>query len=164
MPTDDDHHDGDRAVLESLMSADLRALTAESDRIGRVFAGSQGVTSNDFHGLLHIMVAETSGTPLTAGQLRQRMGVSGAAVTYLVERMIDAGHIRRESHLSDRRKVILRYEPRGMDLARAFFAPLGSHIRAAMADLSNDDLATAHRVFCALTEGMRLFRDDIGAN
>ena len=43
------------------------------------------------------MVAETAGTPLTMAQLRQRMDVSPAAITYLVDRMIDAGHFRRES-------------------------------------------------------------------
>jgi DNA-binding MarR family transcriptional regulator len=75
--------------------------------------------------------------------------------------MIAAGHIRRESDPFDRRKVLLRYEPKGLDQARAFFTPLGSCLRTAMADLSDDDLATAHRAFCALVEGMRLYRDGI---
>lgn len=66
----------DRAELEQLMSADLRALTAQSDRIGRHFARRHDVTGSDFHALLHIMVAETAGQPLTMAQLRQRMDVS----------------------------------------------------------------------------------------
>ena len=37
-----------------------------------------------------------TGTPLTAGDLRRQMGVSGAAITYLVERMVETGHLRRE--------------------------------------------------------------------
>jgi hypothetical protein len=44
------------------------------------------LAANDFRALFHIKVAENSGVPLTAGDLRQRMGVSGAAITYLVER------------------------------------------------------------------------------
>ena len=70
------------------------------------------------------MVAETSGAPLTAGELRQRMGVSGAAITYLVERMIASGHVRRESDPADRRKVILRVADHGLQVARGFFTPL----------------------------------------
>ncbi|MCT7657644.1 MarR family winged helix-turn-helix transcriptional regulator [Mycobacterium deserti] len=162
-----EHHEGQqtsRAMLESLMVADLQALTAEGDRIGRVFAGTQGVTTNDFYGLLHIMVAETAGRPLTAGELRQRMDVSGAAITYLVERLIGTGHIRRESHPSDRRKVILRYEPKGIELINAFLAPLGNHIRSALAEFAEDDLASAHRVFCGLTDAMRMFRDHLAAS
>jgi hypothetical protein len=51
------------------------------------------------------------------------MGVSGAAITYLVERMIASGHFRRESDPSDRRKVILRVADDGMSVARGFFTP-----------------------------------------
>lgn len=94
------------------MSADMRAITAQSDRIGRHFARQNNVSGTDFHALLHIMVAETAGTPLTPAQLRQRMDVSPAAITYLVDRMIDAGHIRREPDPQDRRKTLLRYENR----------------------------------------------------
>ena len=94
-----------RPELEKLMSADMRAVTAQSDRIGRHFARQHDVSGNDFHALLHVMVAETAGTPLTMAQLRQRMDVSPAAITYLVDRMIDAGHVRRESDPADRRKA-----------------------------------------------------------
>ena len=102
------------------MSADMRAVTAQSDRMGRYFARQNDVSGNDFHALLHVMVAETAGTPLTMAQLRQRMDVSPAAITYLVDRMIDAGHVRREADPTDRRKALLRYEDSGMELAHAF--------------------------------------------
>ncbi len=117
------------------MSADMRAVTAQSDRVGRYFARQHSVSGNDFHALLHVMVAETAGKPLTMAQLRQRMDVSPAAITYLVDRMIDAGHVRRESDPADRRKALLRYEASGMELAHGFFTPLGVHLRAALADL-----------------------------
>ena len=98
----------DRDALESMIAADVRAMNAESDQIGRHFAARHDVAANDFRALLHVMVAETAGTPLTAGDLRKRMGMSGAAITYLVERMIASDHLLRESDPTDRRKVILR--------------------------------------------------------
>ena len=106
-----------RAELERQLSADIRAITARSDRVGRHFARVNEVSSNDFHALLHIMVSETAGVPLTLAQLRQRMDVSPAAITYLVDRMIAAGHIRREPDPEDRRKWLLRYQENGMSLA-----------------------------------------------
>lgn len=154
---------GDRTALEALIAADVRALSAESDQIGRVFAGLHDVAANDFRALLHIMVAETAGSPLTAGELRARMGVSGAAITYLVERMIDSGHIRRDSDPDDRRKVLLRYADHGMTVARAFFTPLAGHTHDAMAGLPDDDLVAAHRTFTALIDAMRAFRAELGA-
>jgi DNA-binding MarR family transcriptional regulator len=153
----------DRADLEKLMSADMRAVTAQSDRIGRHFARQNDVSGNDFHALLHIMVAETAGAPLTAAQLRQRMDVSSAAITYLVDRMIDAGHVRREPDPNDRRKTLLRYEKPGMALARSFFNPLGAELHSAFADLSDRDLAAAHRVFTAMIAAMAAFESRLAA-
>jgi DNA-binding MarR family transcriptional regulator len=143
------------------MSADMRAVTAQSDRMGRYFARQNNVSGNDFHALLHVMVAETAGTPLTMAQLRQRMDVSPAAITYLVDRMIDAGHVRREADPADRRKALLRYENSGMELARQFFAPLGVHLRTALAELSDKDLMAAHRVFGAMLAAMSTFESEL---
>jgi DNA-binding MarR family transcriptional regulator len=156
----DETADG-RAALESQIAADLRILTAESEQIGRVFAVVHDVRPTDFRALLHVMVAETTGQAITSGELRQRMGLSGAAITYLVDRMMASGHITRQSDPGDRRKVILRYSESGLDTARAFFAPLGTHARIAMADLPDADLAAAQRVFVALIEAMRRYQDEL---
>jgi DNA-binding MarR family transcriptional regulator len=150
-----------RDALEALITADVQALSAESDQIGRMFAGRHDVGPNDFRALLHILVAEGTGMPLTAGELRVRMGVSAPAITYLVERMITSGHIRRESDPADRRKVILRYADHGMSVAQAFFTPLAAHSHAAMAALPDDDLAAAHRVLTAVIDAMRRFQADL---
>ncbi|MGA8332895.1 MAG: MarR family winged helix-turn-helix transcriptional regulator [Mycobacterium sp.] len=143
------------------MSADMRAVTAQSDRVGRHFARQNNVSGNDFHALLHVMVAETAGKPLTMAQLRQRMDVSPAAITYLVDRMIEAGHVRRETDPGDRRKALLRYEHSGMELAREFFSPLGDHLRTALADLPDEDLLAAHRVFASMIDAMSNFEGEL---
>jgi len=153
-----------RAELEKSLSADLRAMTAQSDRISRQFARLHDVSSSDFHALLHIMLAESAGKPLTLAQLRQRVDMSAAAVTYLVDRMIDSGHIRREADPDDRRKWLLRYEDHGMTLAFAFFGPLGAHLRSAMEDLDDQDLAAAHRVFARMISAMSTFEDQLRAD
>ena len=150
-----------RVELERQLSADMRAMTARSDRVGRHFARLNEVSSSDFHALLHIMVSETEGAPLTSAQLRQRMNVTPAAITYLVDRMIDAGHIRREADPADRRKWLLRYEESGMTMAHAFFRPLGAHLSAAMADLSDKDLFAAHQVLTAMIDAMATFEGEL---
>lgn len=152
-----------RESLELQISADLRVLTAESEQIGRVFAVVNEVRPTDFRALLHVMVAETAGAPITSGELRQRMGLSGAAITYLVDRMMASGHIIRESDPADRRKVILRYSDSGLATARAFFAPLGTHTHATMADLPDADLSAASRVFTALIEAMRSYQLELAS-
>lgn len=152
-----------RDGLEALISADLREISTESDQIGRLFAQSHDLRLNDFRALLHIMVADAAGRPMTSGDLSQRMGLSGSAITYLVDRLIDAGHIRRDSHPDDRRKVILRYGESGLATARSFFGPLATHTRAALAGLPDVDLVAAHRVLAALIDAMRHFQGEMGS-
>ncbi len=154
---------GGRAALEQQISACLRVMTAESEQIGRAFAAAHDVRPTDFRALLHVMVAETAGEPVTSGELRQRMGLSGAAITYLVDRMMASGHIRRQSDPTDRRKVILRYSDSGLETARAFFSPLGTHSHDAMTDLPDADLEAASRVFTALVDAMRRYQDDLAS-
>ena len=150
-----------RTELERSLSADLRAITAQSDRIGRHFARLHEGSNGDFQALLHIMVAETAGKPLTLAQLRQHVDMSAAAITYLVDRMIDSGHIRREADPDDRRKWLLRYEDHGMNVARAFFTPLGAHLHSTLKDLDDRDLAAAQRVFAAMIAAMATFEDEL---
>ncbi|BBZ26434.1 hypothetical protein MMAD_07290 [Mycolicibacterium madagascariense] len=153
--------EGDRARLERLIIADLRELTSESNWVARTFAEQNQLSANEFRALLFVMLAETNGVRLTAGELRKQMGLSGAAITYLVVRMTGIHHLRREVDPTDRRKVILRYDERGLAVARAFFAKLAAHNHGAMADLADADLVAAHRTFGAMVSAMQNFRTEI---
>ena len=138
---------GDRAELESAIADDVRALSAATERIGKAFAGVHSMSANDFRALLHVMVAEQTGAPLSAGELR--------------DLMIDSGNLRRESDPHDRRKVILKYADHGLELARQFFTPLERHTQRALADLPDRDLRAAHRVLIGVLRAMRDFETDL---
>ena len=136
-------------------------MTSETDWVTRIFAEQNNLSANEFRALLFVMLAEGAGVDMTAGDLRRQMGLSGAAITYLVERMAETGHLRRETDPSDRRKVILRYDEHGMGIALQFFGILAQHNRQAMAHLPDEDLNAAHRTFCAMVEAMRAFRTEL---
>ena len=152
-----------RAALEALIMGDLREMSSESDQVGRSFASSQSPRPTDFRAILHVIVAETAGRPMTSGDLSHRLGLSGSAITYLVDRLIESGHLRRDSHPNDRRKVILRHGDSAVATTESFFHPLGVHARAALADVPDTDLVAAHRVFTALIAAMRGFQGELGA-
>ncbi len=59
--------------------------------------------------------------------------------------------------------MILRYADHGIEVGRQFFTPLAGHTHHAMADLPDEDLAAAHRVFGAVLAAMRSFRTDLSA-
>ncbi|MEU4311309.1 MarR family winged helix-turn-helix transcriptional regulator [Nocardia sp. NPDC024068] len=156
MTAPEDEGDGaarDRA--ETDIATDIRALTAISEQIGHLFAHAHELRANDFRALMHIATADAEGRPLTAGGLRELMGLSPAAITYLIERMIASGHIGRETDPGDRRRVLLHYSDRGMAVAGGFFHPLGRRTRSAMAELPTADLTAAHRVLNAVVAAMR---------
>lgn len=148
---------GDRTGLEAGIAQDLRALSAVSEQIGHVFARANDLRPNDFRALVHIATAEAEGTPLTAGGLSKLMGISAPAVTYLVERMIEAGYLARVPDAADRRRVHLRYTEHGRQAAGGFFGPLGTRTRAALAGLPDTDLAAAHQVLVAVIAALREF-------
>jgi DNA-binding MarR family transcriptional regulator len=151
----------ERGAVEALIVSDVQALSAESDDLGREFSARNDLGLNDFRALLHVMVAEADGSPLTQSELGRRIGVSGAAITYLVDRMVASGHLEREAHESDRRKVLLRYADHGSEVARSFFTPLASHTEAALSEFSPSELTIAHHVLMALIEAMRVFRTEL---
>ncbi|MEV0247104.1 MarR family transcriptional regulator [Nocardia sp. NPDC050712] len=151
----------ERAALETEIGADLRALTAISEQLGHVFARSNNLRPNDFRALLHIATAEYAGRPLTSGQLGRLMGMSSAAVTYLVERMIESGHLRRGTDPSDRRRVLLHHDDTGRAAAEDFFVPLGRRTRAAMAEFSAADLRAAHAVLTAVIGALGAHHDEL---
>lgn len=149
---------GDRRRLELVVRADLRELTAQTDWTARVFAQRVGLSSNEFRALVLVASPEPTEGRMTATVLRKRMGLSAAAITSLVQRLTDGGYLSRGSHPEDRRLVILLPSEHGTDTVRAFFAGVARGNRGAMADLSDADLAAAHRAFGAMVTAMRGFR------
>jgi DNA-binding MarR family transcriptional regulator len=143
-------HDTQRRIIFM-----IRAMLSESDRMAQVFADMHRMTVSDFRALLHIVVAEEDGVPLTASDVRKRLNVSAGAVTYIVDRLVRAGHVRREQDPSDRRKAILRYSERGHHLAGAYFSPIGATLRDALVAFSDEEIDTTERVLEALLGAMR---------
>ncbi|MFF2555319.1 MarR family winged helix-turn-helix transcriptional regulator [Nocardia sp. NPDC058058] len=150
-----------RSALETEIARDVRALAAVSEQIGHSFARSHELRPNDFRALVHVATAEAEGAPLTAGQLGALAGVSPAAITYLVERMIESGHLERAVDATDRRRVKLHYTDHGMAVAAAFFMPLATRMRSALSGLSESELETTHRAMIQIVSALRDFSTEL---
>lgn len=144
-----------RAAMVREIVRSLRALLTESDRIAHGFAMEHRLSPSDFRALLHVVASETEGAPLAASDLRSRLNVSAGAITYIIDRLVKAGHVRRDADPSDRRKVILRFSQQGFDLCRSYFEPIQTGYARALADVSEPDLAATEVVLDALLVAMR---------
>lgn len=112
-------------VQDELVAA-IQLFVTEGGRLFGAFGARQGLHATDVHALLHVMLAEGRGIPLTAGRLGAELDLSSGAVTALVDRLESAGHITRARDAADRRKVLLHYSAAGQALAQAFFEPLNA--------------------------------------
>ncbi|MEU7154494.1 MarR family transcriptional regulator [Streptomyces sp. NPDC045470] len=112
----------------------LGAYAADYAEFGRRFAGWLGLHTTDGTALVEIINNEHRGAPLTPARLSQRIQLSPAATTALLNRLEKAGHIVRSREHSDRRVVTLRTGGQAQALADEYFTPVGVRLGAMMAD------------------------------
>ena len=120
----------------------LRGLSLDGQRVADAFAHAHGLNATDMRALVLIMEAEIRREALTAGQLSARLGTSSGATTAVIDRLERIGHIHRNRTHADRRKVTLHFEPLAMQLAGAYFGPLGAMNDEVMARYTEDELRT----------------------
>jgi DNA-binding MarR family transcriptional regulator len=153
------HADSDRAeALEDLIDA-LRLFTVESDVFVDVFARAHNLGRNDLNAIMWISEGTRSGHPLTAGELAARLGLGAPATTGLVDRLENAGHVRRERDPHDRRKVTIVMQPPALQVAMEFFVPLGRLMADTVADVSAPDLQRTAEVVRLLISAVTAARN-----
>ncbi|MFV2176005.1 MarR family winged helix-turn-helix transcriptional regulator [Actinomadura sp. LOL_016] len=103
---------------------ELRAYGAEFTELGRRFATVLGVHATDAFALLEIATAEERGTPLSPALLGRRIALSSGAMTALLNRLEEAGHVTRTRERADRRIVTLRCGDRVKQMGEDFFGPV----------------------------------------
>ncbi len=88
----------------------------------QAIADRLGMAVTDLH-CINLLDLEGS---MTAGRLAELLGLTTGAVTGVLDRLERTGLVRREADPSDRRRVIARLVPEGMEKVRAAFAPVGA--------------------------------------
>ncbi len=145
---DDDR--GRHASVRRLTDA-LRLFSVESDLFVDVFARAHGLGRNDLNAIMWIAEGTAKGDPVTAGELSARLGLGAPAVTALIDRLEGSGHIQRARDLRDRRKVAVQMQDQALELAQAFFRPLGVRMGAALEGVSSADLERCAEIVELLT-------------
>jgi DNA-binding MarR family transcriptional regulator len=88
--------------------ASLRDLQRSISEWRRRNRSQSGVGDTDIVALQIVFESEKDGLAVSPRSLSERLGITSAATTMLIDRLEASGHIRREKHPSDRRSVILR--------------------------------------------------------
>lgn len=110
------------AKKHTTLVRELRQFTGLGASFFRAAAARRGLTVTD----LQVIDILDSAGPTTAGQLADLTGLTTGAITQMLDRLEEAGRVRRERDPNDGRRVIIQLAP-GTDDTRdigSLFAPL----------------------------------------
>ena len=139
----------------------VRDIAVASEQIGTTFAAHQDLHSTDFRALTLIYQAENADKPLSPTRLAEALGLSHGAVTYVVDRLTESGHVQRHADPADGRRVVLRIAGHGRDVAVNFFGPLGKAHSHTLAAFTAEELAVALRVLSDVSVALSEFQGDL---
>ena len=83
----------------------------------------------------------------TAGHLAKITGLTTGTITGLLDRLERARFIRRERDPEDRRKVIVKVLPSGVQKVERIMAPLSEDMNKALGDFTEDELRAVVKFF-----------------
>lgn len=136
------------------------ALLGTADAVQRRLSGtvaSAGVTLQQFNVLRILRGAGPAGLPTLT--IRRRMIEEAPGITRLVDRLERAGLVRRDRASPDRRRVLCRITPAGMELLRKLDAPVAKADDAAFAVLTQAEQRELIRLLGEVQAANRSPRD-----
>lgn len=131
-PRDVEARERERMGAEELSWA-LRAVVLASAEVDRALARRLGLRPLDYAAVNHTM---TSPHPFGPAEMSERLGISTGSATELVDRLEAAGHLRRDRHPTDRRRVTLTPTDGAVDRVLAALGPLFDDLDALARDFS----------------------------
>ncbi len=124
---------------------------AAADEVDGAVAEVLGVNRTD----LRIIGAVALAGELSAGALARDVGLSPAATTTAVQRLVAAGHLTREVDPADRRRTVLALTPGAAEQIERAYGPVAREGQEALEDYTTAELAVVERF---LRQGVALQR------
>src|SRR6187549_1837871 len=106
-----------RDSIDSVIRS-LRRVNLQGSFFGQTVAIRFGLSESDVEAL-EVLIDQGAAT---AGRLSELMGLTTGAVTRVIDRLEQAGYVRRVSDASDRRRVIVELVPEKIVAIRAAMA------------------------------------------
>lgn len=94
-----------------------------------------------------LILRGSSETGLTMTGLADRLGVTTSTVTGIVDRLVDQGYVTRGEDPADRRVVVARLAPRGIQMLASLYGVSVDFLSLCLEKLNDDDLRVVARAF-----------------
>jgi DNA-binding MarR family transcriptional regulator len=140
-------------VPEYRPSASLDALQELVDVAGQVpheVARAAGLSVSELHSLRHLM-----GSPMGPVELARELGVTSAASSGVVDRLVARGHAERRPHPADGRRTEVVITESGRHEVFTLLAPMFAGLAEIDSSLSDDEREVVERYLRGATAAMR---------
>jgi DNA-binding MarR family transcriptional regulator len=145
----------DRETIDSVIRS-LRRVNLQGSFFGQTVAVRFGLSESDVEALE--VLIDTGAA--TAGRLSELMGLTSGAITRVIDRLEQAGYVRRVPDPVDRRRVVVELVPEKMAAVEATMARFGEKSASEIGRYSDDELAVINDF---LTRMAAITRDEANA-
>jgi DNA-binding MarR family transcriptional regulator len=142
--------DEERELLQA-----VRDLVRVDREMRRAASRRMGVGETDMRALRFVMAAAQRGAGATPHELADHLGISTAATTVLLDRLVRAGHVERVPHPSDGRAKLVVPTPHAFEETRSELRGAHDRMREIAAAVPRDARPALLSFLHALTELMR---------
>lgn len=136
-----DHH---AELVEQALGL-LRQINVHGDQFVAQFSADHGLHRTDLNAVAHVAAAERRGEPISPSALAELLRLRPSAVTAVIDRLENVGHLHRSRHHGDRRRTDLVIDDQARVLLEQFFEPLGEAWRTVARGFSEAELETVVR-------------------
>jgi DNA-binding MarR family transcriptional regulator len=119
----------------------LQSFTTETDRYIEAQGHKYGMHRTDLNALTAVIDARRAGLPITPGVLGEKLSLSSAATTALVDRLSKVGHMVRTRSGEDRRRVHLDVTDSARSRGSEIFSPMVEELLKVVARHTPDEVA-----------------------
>lgn len=134
----------------------MRAYRAAEMTMRRRTQDSMAMGENELLVLRYLTRASGTGREVTPIDLARHLGVSTASMTALLDRLERSGHLRRDPHPTDRRKVVVSTTGHADDEMRETLAAMHARMMQATRGMSESETVAVtsflQRMRCAVAE------------
>jgi DNA-binding MarR family transcriptional regulator len=117
---------GQKAPTPSDLSEAVRRLDISLTDLHIALSRRLRVSQAELMAITHVATAGTLGP----SELAHRIDVTTGAVTALLDRLTERGHLERHPHPSDRRRLLVQVTPHAFDEVMQHVMPLAADVRA----------------------------------
>ncbi|MFG2825120.1 MarR family winged helix-turn-helix transcriptional regulator [Kitasatospora sp. NPDC048365] len=150
----------DRSPSGDPLSGALRDVLTFTHLARAALAERLGMPLTNVEAVEHVIIARSAGDPIGPVELSRRLGVTSAAATQSVNRLVAEGHLSREAHPSDRRRQVLDVTDGGFQHVMGELAPLLALIHHASDGLTPAERAGAQRYLEQVSRACRDYLAD----